>query len=421
MANQNAHKQIRELCQKVNNVRSDLALAGSEKKNHALKMMAEAIKSDAGFIQKQNQQDYDAGRANGLSKAMLDRLALTDARIEAMAQGLEEIAHLNEPVGRNLNQWHVSNGLQIAKVSVPLGVVAVIYESRPNVTADAAGLCIKSGNALILRGGSESFHSSHAIMDALQKGLVNAGLSPDLIQMVPGQDRSMVDALIKQHDYIDVVVPRGGKSLIQSLMQKSTIPLFKHLEGICHTYIHDKADKQKAIDVAVNAKLRRPGICGATETILIDSTRMNDILPDLLENLEKNQCQVRLDPSLDKHFPSRQKAGEDDWSTEYLDKIVAIKPVTGLNQAIEHINRFGSHHTDAILTEDAQSAENFLNAVDSAIVMHNTSTQFADGGEFGMGAEIGISTGKLHARGPVGIEQLTTFKYKVISQGCIRD
>ncbi len=397
-----------------------LALAPTEAKDRALREAAAAIRSDAGAIAGANARDMKAGEAKGLSAAMLDRLLLTPARIEAMARGLEEIAALADPVGRILAQWTRPNGMAISRVVVPLGVIGIIYESRPNVTADAAGLCLKSGNAAILRGGSESFHSSLAIMAALTRGLAAAGLPADAIQMVPTTSREAVGAMLRLSDFIDVIVPRGGKSLVERVVAESRIPLFQHLEGICHTYVDGAADLDMARQVVLNAKMRRTGICGATETLLVDGACAATHLKPLVEDLLDAGCEVRGDEAT-RAVDSRVKAAtEADWSTEYLDSIIAVKLVDGVAAAVEHVNTHGSNHTEAIITEDAVAAETFLNGCDSAIVLWNASTQFADGGEFGMGAEIGISTGKLHARGPVGVEQLCTFKYVVRGSGQVR-
>ena len=350
---------------------------------------------------------------------MIDRLALDTKRIEGMAKGLEDIAALPDPVGKILTDWTRPNGLHISRVSVPLGVIGVIYESRPNVTADAGGLCLKSGNAVILRGGSESFHSSQAILNCLQTGSKVAGLPEHAIQSIPTTDRAAVGEMLKLDQYIDIIVPRGGKGLIRRVMEESRIPVIKHLDGNCHTYIHADAKADMALSITMNAKMRRTGVCGATETLLIDRSVAKTMLPSIAGALQKAGCELRGDAEASGIFPMKTATAED-WGTEYLDAIIAVKIVEGLEGAIAHINKYGSQHTDAIITENAAAAETFLNGVDSAIAVHNASTQFADGGEFGMGAEIGISTGKLHARGPVGVEQLTTYKYKVEGSGQVR-
>ncbi len=367
-----------------------------------------------------NAKDMAAGRQKGLSPAMLDRLALNDGRIEAMAKGLEEVAALPDPVGAVMAEWDRPNGLRITRVRVPLGVIGVIYESRPNVTADAGALCLKAGNAAILRGGSESFHSSAAIMDCLAAGLAEAGLPAAAIQLVPTIDRAAVGVMLTMTDTIDVIVPRGGRSLIERITAESRIPLFKHLEGICHTYIDRAADLNKARKVTLNAKMRRTGICGATETLLVHQDVVATHLMPIADDLIAAGCELRGDARARAADPRIGPATEEDWSTEYLAAILSVAVVDDIDAAIAHIAKYGSEHTESIITEDAAAAERFLARVNSAIVMHNASTQFADGGEFGMGAEIGISTGKLHARGPVGVEQLTTFKYVVRGNGQVR-
>jgi glutamate-5-semialdehyde dehydrogenase len=358
--------------------------------------------------------------ARGASKAILDRLELNAERIKAMAESLRQVAELPDPVGKILAQWTRPNGLKISRVSVPLGVIGIIYESRPNVTADAAGLALKSGNSAILRPGSDSFESSSAIMAALKIGLKGAGLPENALQLVPTKDRAAVGLMLKLHEYIDIIVPRGGKELIKRVMAESRIPVIQHLDGNCHSYVHEGADLQKAVKIVVNAKMRRCGICGATESLLVDEKIAGKFIPLITGELSKMGCEIRGDAksqSLDKRIIP---ATEEDWSTEYLDAIISVKTVKNLDEAITHINRYGSHHTDSIITEDNAAAREFLQKIDSAIVIHNASTQFADGGEFGMGAEIGISTGRLHARGPVGVEQLTTYKYQVEGSGQIR-
>ena len=397
-----------------------LALASTESKNYALRQAASNMRGRAGSILAANAQDLAAGKAKGMSKAMLDRLALDEARIESMAKGLEDVAALPDPVGAVMAEWDRPNGLRISRVRTPLGVVGVIYESRPNVTADAGGLCLKAGNAAILRCGSESFNSSSAIVGGLAAGLLAADLSETSIQLIPTIDRAAVGAMLTMSEFIDVIVPRGGKSLIERVSAESKVPLFKHLEGICHTYVHEDADLERARRVVVNAKMRRPGICGATETLLVDRAVAAEFVPLILDDLAAAGCEVRGDAEslqLDKRIVP---ASEEDWDTEYLDAILALRIVGDLNEAIRHIRQHSSHHTEAILTENAVAAESFVQSLDSAILMINASTQFADGGEFGMGAEIGISTGKLHARGPVGVEQLTSFKYIVRGAGQCR-
>ena len=397
-----------------------LALVPDATKSLALRECAAAIRAAAPEIRTANAKDMEAGAAKGLSAALLDRLMLDDARIEAMARGLEEVAALADPVGRVLDQWERPNGLRICRVAVPLGVIGIIYESRPNVTADAAALCLKSGNAVILRGGSESFNSSVAIMSALRTGLRVAGLPHDAVQMVPTTDRAAVGIMLTMDKHIDVIVPRGGKGLVARVKAESKVPLFQHLEGICHTYVDKAADLEMAKAIVVNAKMRRTGVCGSTETLLVDRAAAATHLAPLVKALLELGCEVRGDEATLRVDPRVVAASPEDWDTEYLDAIISVKLVDGVAGAVAHINRHGSQHTEAIVTADAQAAEAFLNGCDSAIVCWNASTQFADGGEFGMGAEIGISTGRMHARGPVGVEQLCTFKYKVLGSGQTR-
>ena len=397
-----------------------LANASTEAKNAALTGSADSLRARADAILAANRKDMEAGRRKGLSKALLDRLALDDQRIEAMARGLEDIAGLPDPVGEVMARWKRPNGLDISRVRVPLGVIGMIYESRPNVTADAGGLCLKAGNAVILRGGSESFHSSGAIMDSLSAGLDGAGLPATWIQRVPTRDRAAVGEMLRMTEFIDVIVPRGGKSLIERVSAESKVPLFKHLEGICHTYVDAAADADMARKVVLNAKMRRTGICGTTETLLVDKRIAGTCLPPIIEDLIAAGCEVRGDAATCAVDERVVPATDEDWKTEYLDAIISVAVVDGVDAAVDHIARHGSQHTESIITEDAETAEAFLNRVDSAIVMVNASTQYADGGEFGMGAEIGISTGKLHARGPVGVEQLTSFKYVVRGTGQCR-
>ncbi|WP_028877844.1 glutamate-5-semialdehyde dehydrogenase [Terasakiella pusilla] len=394
-----------------------LSIAPTEQKNNALLKAADLLRQNMPKIKEANSKDMAAGEAKGLSASMLDRLMLDDARIESMASGLEAIAELDDPVGDIMSEWDRPNGLEIQRVRVPLGVIGIIYESRPNVTADAAALSLKSGNVAILRGGSESFHSSHAIMECLSEALQSVDLPQTCIQMIPTTDRAAVGEMLTMSDTIDVIVPRGGKGLIERITQESKIPLFKHLDGICHIYVDAKADLEKARKVVVNGKMRRTGVCGATETLLVNrSVDMKGIIADLIEAC----CEVRGDAEAQKIDSRILPASEEDWGTEYLDAIISVKVVGDVNEAVQHINTYGSHHTDCIITEDMAVAETFLNQVDSAICVLNASTQYADGGEFGMGAEIGISTGKMHARGPVGVEQLTSFKYKVRGTGQCR-
>ena len=397
-----------------------LALAPRSAKDEALRAAAAALRADEAAILDANARDLAAARDRGLSGAMLDRLELNGKRVEAMAQGLEVVAGLNDPVGRELARWRRPNGLDIARVTVPLGVVGIIYESRPNVTADAGALCLKAGNACVLRGGSKSFHSSRAIVTCLETGLGAAGLPEAAIQLLPTADRAAVGILLRMAEHIDVIVPRGGRSLIERVMAESRIPVLAHLEGNCHTYLHASADPAMAVAVALNAKMRRTGVCGATETLLVDRTVARALLPAVLEALIGAGCAIRGDALVRELEPRAAPATEADWRTEFLDAVLAVKTVDGLDDAIAHVNAYGSHHTDAIVAMDEGAAERFLHEVDSAIVLHNASTQFADGGEFGMGAEIGIATGRLHARGPVGADQLTSYKYLVRGAGQTR-
>jgi|WetSurMetagenome_2_1015567.scaffolds.fasta_scaffold94995_2 glutamate-5-semialdehyde dehydrogenase len=393
--------------------------APAETKNKALKAAAKAVRESAAAILAANSEDM--ARDAGLTPALLDRLMLDEKRVEAMAKGVEAVAELPDPVGRVLARWTRPNGLDISRVATPIGVIGIIYESRPNVTADAAALCLKSGNAVILRGGSESARSAAAILCALQAGLKAAGLPAEAIQLVRTTDRAAVGLMLTGlNGTIDLIIPRGGKSLVGRVQNEARVPVLAHLEGICHTYVHAAADPAKARAVVVNAKLRRTGICGATETLLLDAKCPRELAVQILEDLAAKGCEIRGDETIRALFPAAKPASEEDWHTEYLDAILSVKVVDGVEAAIRHIETYGSHHTEAIITEDAAAAERFLSALDSAIVLWNASTQFADGGEFGMGAEIGIGTGKLHARGPVGVEQLTTFKYVVRGSGQVR-
>jgi len=415
---------IAELMHRIGEAARDaqrvMAGASTEAKNKALKESAGSLRRRQNEILSENVKDMATATEKGLSAAMLDRLELNDERIEGMATGLEQIAELADPVGTVLEERERPNGLIIQRVRVPLGVIGVIYESRPNVTADAGSLCLKAGNAAILRGGSESFNSSHAIMASLADGLAAAGLPEAAIQLVPTTDRAAVGEMLTMTDTIDVIVPRGGKSLIERITAESRVPLFKHLEGNCHSYVNAEADPDMARAIVLNAKMRRTGICGATETMLIDRAAVDDMLQPIVGDLIEAGCEVRGDADAQAADGRITAATDEDWDTEYLDSIIAVKVVDGVDDAIAHIGRHGSDHTDCIITENAQAAEEFVNKVDSAIVLINASTQFADGGEFGMGAEIGISTGKLHARGPVGVEQLTSSKYVVRGTGQTR-
>jgi glutamate-5-semialdehyde dehydrogenase len=401
--------------------RAALALSGSEQRNAALLAAARAIRARAGEILAANAKDMDAARLRGISAAMLDRLQLNDKRIEAMAVGLAQIAALPDPVGTVSGEWTRPNGLVIQRVRVPLGVIGIIYESRPNVTADAGALCLKSANPVILRGGSESRLSSAAIHACLVEGLKASGLPEAAIQLVPTTDRAAVGMMLAGLDgNINVIVPRGGRSLVERVQKEARVPVIGHLEGLCHVYVDKDADPAMARAIVVNAKLRRTGICGAAETLLVDRACKPDMLPMLLAALADGGCELRGDAATQAADPRVKPATEQDWRTEYLDAIISVRVVDGVDEAIRHIATYGSAHTESIITANDATAAKFLREVDSAIVLHNASTQFADGGEFGMGAEIGISTDRFHARGPVGVEQLTSYKYVVRGNGQTR-
>ncbi len=400
---------------------AELALAPAEVKNAALAAAAAALRKATPEVLAGNAKDVAAARHGGRPESFVDRLLLDEKRIEAIAKGLEDVAALADPVGTVLAEWQRPNGLKFQRVRVPLGVIGIIYESRPNVTADAGALCLKSGNAAILRGGSESHYSSVAIQAALVAGLKAAGLPEAAVQLVPVTDRAAVGHMLKGlGGAIDVIVPRGGRSLVERVQEEARVPVFAHLEGICHTYVDRGADIAMAVEIVLNAKMRRTGVCGATETLLVDSHAQAELLPPLVKALLEAGCEVRGDAPTQAVDARVKAAAPDDYGREFLDAIIAVKCVDGVDEAIAHIARHGSQHTDAIVTECVGTAERFLKRVDSAIVLHNASTQFADGGEFGFGAEIGIATGKLHARGPVGVEQLTSFKYVVRGAGQTR-
>lgn len=397
-----------------------LSHAGPKKRTRALELMAEAILAASEAILQANALDMAAGRSKGIAPSMLDRLELTPARIRAMADGVRTVAALPDPIGTVLESWKRPNGLEISRVRGPIGVIGIIYESRPNVTADAGSLCVRSGNAVILRGGSESAHSSMAIADALRSGLRQAGLPEDAVQLVETTDRAAVGHLLSGlNGALDVVVPRGGKGLVARVHAEARVPVIGHLEGLCHTYVHSGADLDMATAIILNAKLRRPGVCSSTETLLIDARVAPDYLPKIAEALIAAGCELRGDGRARSLCPMKA-ATEEDWRTEYLGPVLSIAVVDDLDGAMTHIATYGSQHTDCIITSDDQAAERFLAEVDSAVVLHNASTQFSDGGEFGMGAEIGIATGRIHARGPIGAEQLTVFKYVVRGHGQVR-
>lgn len=417
---ENLHHLMHDIGQNARNAARILSTSDTSAKNKALLTAATLLRAQTETVLAANKKDVEEAEKAGLSKAMIDRLLLTAERIDGIARGLEVVAGLPDPVGKILAEWERPNGLVIKRVSVPLGVIGIIYESRPNVTADAGGIALKSGNAIILRGGSDSFYSSTAIADILHEGLKAAGLPEHAIQLVPTRNREAVGEMLRMTEFIDVIIPRGGAGLTKRIADESKVPTLLHLTGNCHTYIHKEADIAMARAVVLNAKMRRTGICGATESLVIDAMIAPEILPLLVEDLTAKGCEIRGDKrarSLDIRI---REATEDDWGTEYLDAIISVKIVDTIEEAVAHINHYGSHHTDAIITADANAAQLFTAQVDSAITVHNASTQFADGGEFGMGAEIGIATGKLHARGPVGVEQLTTFKYVIEGSGQVR-
>lgn len=398
-----------------------LALATAERKHAALIAMAHALRNNQDTILAANAIDLENGRNSGLSAAMMDRLKLTPDRLRGIEDSIRAIAEFKDPVGEVTASWTQPSGLAFERVRTPLGVVGVIYESRPNVTADAGALCLKAGNAVILRGGSDSFHSSSAIHACMVEGLKKAGLPAAAIQLVPTADRAAVGEMLGGlSGNIDVIVPRGGRSLVERVQNEARVPVFAHLEGICHLYIDKSADPEMAVSLALNAKMRRPGICGAAETLLVDRAGASTLLNPVLDALAKAGCEIRATDEVKALFPGARPADDADWRTEYLDAIISVKIVDGVGEAIDHIADYSSHHTEAIVAEDPEAVERFFNEIDSAIIMHNASTQFADGGEFGMGAEIGIATGRMHARGPVGVEQLTSFKYRVHGTGQVR-
>ncbi|MER0236801.1 glutamate-5-semialdehyde dehydrogenase [Fulvimarina sp. MAC8] len=398
-----------------------LATASTEQKNTALQKMADALVGSLGTILAENEIDVARAQEKGSPASFIDRLTLNAARVIAMSEGLRSIAELPDPVGDVMASWTRPNGLDISRVRTPLGVVGVIYESRPNVTADAGALCLKSGNAVILRGGSDSAHSSAAIHAALRAGLIEAGLPEHAIQIVPSTDRAAVgEMLAGLSGNIDVIVPRGGKSLVARVQSEARVPVFAHLEGLCHVYIDGSADRDMAVNVAVNSKMRRTGICGAAETLLVDRKAKDTLLAPVLDALAEKGCEIRGTDEVCAIYKGANASSEEDFATEYLDSIISVALVDGVEDAVEFIEAHSSHHTEAIIAEDEAAVETFMNGIDSAILLHNASTQFADGGEFGMGAEIGIATGKMHARGPVGLEQLTSFNYRVRGSGQTR-
>jgi glutamate-5-semialdehyde dehydrogenase len=420
----NIEQYITDLGQRARAASRAMARADTAAKNRALSLIAAAIRRDADTLRRANQQDMEAARANGLAPAMLDRLALSDRAIATMAEGLEQIVALPDPIGEISNMKYRPSGIQVGQMRVPLGVIGIIYEARPNVTVDAAGLCIKSGNATILRGGSEAIHCNQALAKLVKEGLEGAGLPQDAVQIVETTDRAAVGALITMPQYVDVIVPRGGKGLIERLMREATVPMIKHLDGICHVYIDDEADLAKALPVAFNAKCHRYGTCNTMETLLVARAIAPQVLPQLAQLYAAKEVELRGDAEARQilaGYPHLAAATEEDWKTEYLAAILSVKIVASIDEAIEHINTWSSQHTDTIVTENYSRALRFLREVDSASVMVNASTRFADGFEFGLGAEIGISNDKLHARGPVGLDGLTSLKYIVFGHGEVRE
>jgi len=418
---QNITEIMNDIGLKASLANTKLSTASNEEKNVALNSMADQIEKDQSTILLENKRDIELAKSNNISSAMIDRLSLDETGIKNIASSIRNVAKLNDPVGRVLDSWDRPNGLIIKRVSIPIGVIGIIYEARPNVTADAASLCLKSGNASILRSGSDSFHSSFAIYESIKNGLKTTSLDDNSIQFVPTKDREAVGLMLGGlNSNIDVIVPRGGKSLVSRVQNEAKVPVFGHLEGICHVYVNADADIEKAIDVTANAKMRRTSICGAAETLLIDKSIYKEYLPKILAKLDSLGCEVRGDQYVNGLFADAKDISEEDWSTEYLDAIISVKVVENIDEAISHIKKYGTGHTEAIITENENSAEYFFKHVDSSIILLNASTQFADGGEFGFGAEIGISTGRMHARGPIGLEQLTTFKYIVYGNGQIR-
>ncbi|MFK4770269.1 glutamate-5-semialdehyde dehydrogenase [Rhizobium sp. ZW T2_16] len=415
------HKVMAEIGRNAKSAARQLAIASTQAKNTALHAMADAIVAAMPRILAANAEDLKEVEGKGLLPSFIDRLTLTEKGISAMAQALREIAEFKDPVGEVIAAWDRPNGLNIERVRTPLGVIGVIYESRPNVTADAGALCLKAGNAVILRGGSDSAQSSQAIHDCLVAGLKAAGLPEHAIQIVPTTDRAAVGAMLSGLDgAIDVIVPRGGKSLVARVQNEARVPVFAHLEGLCHIYVDTSADLEMAKKIVVNAKMRRTGVCGAAETLLVDKAVAGTHLVPLLQALKDAGCEIRGSAEVLLACPTAAAATEEDWRTEYLDAVISVAVVDGIDGAIRHINTYSSSHTEAVIAEDPAVVARFFNEIDSAILLHNASTQFADGGEFGMGGEIGISTGKMHARGPVGVEQLTSFKYRVHGTGQIR-
>jgi glutamate-5-semialdehyde dehydrogenase len=420
MSNTEMINHIEDICFKAYKASNTLSHATKDSKNEALEKIAISIQKDRLLILEANIIDMGLAKKNKVSEALLDRLFLDENRIDSIINGLYNIIDLEDPIGTEIKRWKPSNEIDMKQIRVPIGVIGIIYESRPNVTADASALALKSGNSIILRGGSESFYSSSAIVKSIKNGLKESKISEDCVQMINTIDRDAVGLLLNMSKYVNLIIPRGGKALIERVQIDSKIPVLSHLDGLCHTYIDVDANKAMALDIVLNAKMRRTGICGATETLLCHKDAVDTILPNIINKLLEQGCEIRADKSIQTLNKAIKNATIEDWQTEYLDKILSIKSVENVSEAIKHIEKFGSDHTDAIITDNKDTAEIFLKEVNSAIVVHNASTQYADGGEFGMGAEMGIATGKLHARGPVGLEQLTTYKYQLRGNGQVR-
>ena len=408
-----------EVLQKVKDASKTVAMLNGKEKRDILNKMADNLEKYSNEIIEANKKDMDYAKENNLNSALLDRLFLDEKRVTSMANALRDIAKLKNPIGRIIDGWRLDNGLEIQKVKIPIGVIGIIYESRPNVTSDAAGLTFMSGNACILKGGKEAFHSNRVIIEILRNTLKENNLPEDIVSLLPDYSRSGVEWLIKQDKYLDLIIPRGGESLIRFVSENSKVPVVKHDKGLCHIYVHKDADIKKALKISINAKVQRPGVCNALETLLVDRDIAAKFLPEIKEEMQKNEVELR-GCEITLEYIDINPASEEDWNTEYLDKILSIKIVDNVNEAIEHIEKYGSGHSDSIITENFSVAEEFLNRVDSACVYVNASTRFTDGGEFGFGAEVGISTNKLHARGPMGIDDLTTYKYKILGNGQIR-
>ena len=420
MSNKEMIDHIEDICFKAYKASNALSHATTDAKNEALEKIAISIHKDKKLILEANIIDMDLAKKNNISEAFLDRLFLDESRIDSIINGVYNIIKLDDPIGTEIKRWRPSNEIDMTQIRVPIGVIGIIYESRPNVTADASALALKSGNSIILRGGSESFYSSSAIVNSIKKGLEGSKISEDCVHIINTINRDAVGLLLNMHKYVNLIIPRGGKALIERVQIDSKIPVLSHLDGLCHTYIDLDANKDMALDIVINAKMRRTGICGSTETLLCHKDVVDTILPNIISKLLEQGCELRADKSIQTLNKAIKNATKEDWQTEYLDKILSIKSVASVYDAIKHIEKFGSNHTDAIITDNKDTAEIFLKKVNSAIVLHNASTQYADGGEFGMGAEMGIATGKLHARGPVGLEQLTTYKYQLRGNGQVR-